>query len=72
MYIGPLTRLREAISTRSARDIPLPFAIMGFINSLAWTLYGFFELNDIVHYGPCSVGVLSTGAQILVNLLYDD
>ena len=72
MYIGPLTRLREAISTRSARNIPLPFAIMGFINSFAWTIYGFFELNDVVHYGPCSIGAISTGAQILVNLLYND
>jgi solute carrier family 50 protein (sugar transporter) len=70
MYVGPLTRLRSSIAAKSARDIPLPFAIVGLVNAVAWFVYGFIVKNDVVLYAPCLIGLMSTSGQILVNLLY--
>lgn len=72
MYVGPLTVLRSAIQKRSARDIPLPFAIMAFINSFAWMAYGIFEINDWMIYTPCIIGFVSSSAQIFLNILYHE
>uniref|UniRef100_A0A7S2WAD4 Sugar transporter SWEET n=1 Tax=Eucampia antarctica TaxID=49252 RepID=A0A7S2WAD4_9STRA len=70
MYIGPLTVLRSAIKKRSAKDIPLPFAINSFLNSFAWSIYGFYKMNDWMIYTPCLIGFISSTAQILINILY--
>jgi len=70
MYISPLSRLFKAISEKSAKDIPLPFAIIGLINTFSWVIHGFFVKKDFVLWLPCAIGVVSTSTQILLNILY--
>lgn len=70
MYISPLSRLSKAIREKSAKDIPLPFAIIGLINTFSWVIHGFFVKKDFVLWLPCAIGVVSTSTQILLNILY--
>jgi len=70
MYISPLSLIFRVIKEKSARDIPLPFAVVGLINTFSWVVYGFFVKKDLVLWLPCAVGVLSTSAQIFLNALW--
>lgn len=70
MYVSPLSRLRTAIRERSAEDIPLPFAVVGLVNTFAWVVHGVFAKRDFVLWLPCAIGVVSTSTQILLNVLY--
>jgi hypothetical protein len=71
MYAGPLTVLKDAIHTKSADNIPLPYAMASFVNAIAWTVYGFFQRdNDILVWFPGLIGIVSSTAQIFLNLLY--
>ena len=70
MYTGPLAALRAAIESKSARNIPLPYAVASTVNALAWFVYGFFRINDFMVWAPCAIGVASATAQIVVNALY--
>jgi len=69
MYISPLTKMFKAISERSAKDIPLPFAVVGLVNTFSWVIHGFFAKKDFVLWLPCAIGVLSTSTQIMLNVL---
>ena len=70
MYTGPLAALRAAIESKSAKNIPLPYAVASTVNALAWFVYGFFRINDFMVWAPCAIGVASATAQIVVNALY--
>ena len=70
MYTGPLAALRAAIESKSARNIPLPYAVASTVNALAWFVYGFFRISDFMVWAPCAIGVASATAQIVVNALY--
>lgn len=70
MYSGPLTVLKEAIRSKSARNIPLPYSIASLFNALAWLVYGYFGIHDFMIYAPCLIGFGSASAQILVHALF--
>lgn len=70
MYISPLSRLRTAIKNKSAKDVPLPFAVVGLINTFSWVIHGLFVKRDYVLWLPCAIGVLSTSSQILLHTLW--
>jgi len=72
MYTGPLAALKAAIEAKSSKNIPLPYAVASAVNALAWFVYGFFRINDFMVWAPCSIGVASASAQIVVNVLYGD
>ena len=72
MYTGPLAALKAAIEAKSAKNIPLPYAVASAVNAIAWFVYGFFRINDFMVWAPCSIGVASASAQIVVNVLYGD
>lgn len=70
MYTGPLAALRAAIESKSARNIPLPYAVASTVNALAWFVYGYFRISDFMVWAPCAIGIASATAQIVVNALY--
>jgi len=70
MYISPLSKMFKAIREKSAKDIPLPFAIVGLINTFSWVIHGLFVKKDFVLWLPCAIGVVSTSTQILLNILW--
>jgi len=72
MYISPLCLIVKVIKEKSAKDIPLPFAVVGLINTFSWVIYGFFVKDDLVLWLPCAIGVLSTSAQIFLNALWGE
>eukprot|EP00542_Grammatophora_oceanica_P000621 CAMPEP_0194065802 /NCGR_PEP_ID=MMETSP0009_2-20130614/85672_1 /TAXON_ID=210454 /ORGANISM="Grammatophora oceanica, Strain CCMP 410" /LENGTH=536 /DNA_ID=CAMNT_0038718689 /DNA_START=46 /DNA_END=1656 /DNA_ORIENTATION=- len=70
MYTGPLAALKEAIRSRSARNIPLPYAFASIVNAIAWTVYGFFRRHDWMVWAPGLIGIVSAGMQVVVNVCY--
>lgn len=70
MYAGPLCKLRDAIREKSAKELPLPFAIAGLLNSLSWFVYGYTVKEDIIIWFPCIVGLWSSSITISLNMLW--
>lgn len=69
MYVGPLSRLRKAIKEKSSKEMPLPFALVGYANALAWVVYGIVKKDPIL-YLPCILGLASSSTQIIINVLW--
>lgn len=70
MYFGPLTAMKRSVEQKSSRDIPLPFAVLSFINALCWTAYSGFVRKDMFILVPCVLGMFSSVTQIILNLIY--
>ena len=71
MYTGPLAALKQAIQSKSAKNIPLPYAVASGVNALAWLVYGYWGIHDFMIWAPCLIGFLSATAQIAVNIAYE-
>jgi len=70
MYTGPLAALKQAIQSKSAKNIPLPYAVASSVNALAWLVYGYWGIHDFMIWAPCLIGFVSATAQISVNIAY--
>lgn len=70
MFASPLTTLRVVIATKSARSIPLPFAIASAVNCVLWTVFGLFQVKDANIYLPNILGLLFAVAQLMLRFLF--
>uniref|UniRef100_A0A7S4J1N9 Sugar transporter SWEET1 n=1 Tax=Odontella aurita TaxID=265563 RepID=A0A7S4J1N9_9STRA len=71
MYAGPLSAAKRAIQNRSARSIPLPYAVASLFNSIAWTVYGYFgRNNDVAVWAPGLIGLVSAGTQVGLHIVF--
>ena len=72
MFAAPLSALKTVIQQRSAKSIPLPFALMSAINCFLWSVSGWFDLKDVNIYVPNLLGLTFSLAQIALKIVYGD
>mmetsp|Transcript_32398 Transcript_32398/g.95469 ORF Transcript_32398/g.95469 Transcript_32398/m.95469 type:complete len:233 (-) Transcript_32398:587-1285(-) len=70
LFASPLSVLREAIMTKSAKNIPLPFALASTVNTLLWSVSGVIALRDFNVYFPNLLGLACSVAQLVVISMY--
>ena len=70
LFASPLSVLKEAIISRSAANIPLPFAVASTINTLLWSVSGVLALRDFNVYFPNLLGLACSVAQLVVIFMY--
>lgn len=70
LFASPLSVLKEAIISRSAQNIPLPFAVASTINTLLWSVSGVLALRDFNVYFPNLLGLACCVAQLVVIFMY--
>ena len=70
LFASPLSVLKEAIISRSAQNIPLPFAVASTINTLLWSVSGVLALKDFNVYFPNLLGLACCVAQLVVIFMY--
>lgn len=64
MYAAPGEKIIRVIKTRNYELIPIYSSIGGFLCSLCWLIFGFYQ-NDINIIIPNSLGILFSSIQIL-------
>eukprot|EP01039_Chlorochromonas_danica_P003937 gene3938-4305_t len=67
---SPLATLRTVVRDRSTASLPFGISLMTWGNALCWTLYGFLVADDIMLYGPNSVGLLLASIQMALFAIY--
>mmetsp|Transcript_22208 Transcript_22208/g.37180 ORF Transcript_22208/g.37180 Transcript_22208/m.37180 type:complete len:281 (+) Transcript_22208:144-986(+) len=70
LVAAPLVTLGTVIREKSTASIHLNTSIMAFFNSLSWSTYGFFLLEDPMVYCPSSLGLLLATTQLSLFLIY--
>lgn len=70
LFASPLSVLKEAILTKSAKNIPLPFAVASTCNTFLWSVSGVLALHDFNVYFPNLLGLACCIAQLVVILMY--
>ncbi|MEW5303774.1 MAG: hypothetical protein WDW36_006433 [Sanguina aurantia] len=68
-YAAPLSSMAEVIKSRNSVSILLPLTIMNTANATLWTIYG-TAINDPYVYGINALGLLLSGAQIALRMLF--
>jgi len=70
MYIGPMAAVRAVLNEKDASSLPLPYAVMCFLNGFCWFAYGWFVLRDIILWGPSIIGLILSSIQISLIAYY--
>jgi solute carrier family 50 (sugar transporter) len=70
MFASPLTTIRVVIRTRSARSIPLPFALASSVNCILWIIFGVCQVKDPNVYLPNVLGLGFALAQLTLKALF--
>jgi solute carrier family 50 (sugar transporter) len=70
MFASPLTTIRVVIRTRSARSIPLPFALACSVNCVLWIIFGVYQVKDPNVYLPNMLGLGFALAQLTLKALF--
>ena len=68
MYAAPGEKIIRVIKTKKYELIPIYSSIGGFLCSLCWLIYGFYQ-NDINLIIPNSLGILFSIIQILIFII---
>ena len=68
MYAAPGEKIIRVIKTKKYELIPIYSSIGGFLCSLCWLIFGFYQ-NDKNLIIPNSLGILFSAIQILIFLI---
>lgn len=69
MFASPLSALKHVIESQSAASIPLPFTMASLVNCTAWSVLGWFSMNDFNIYFPNLLGLCCAVAQLLLKMM---
>jgi solute carrier family 50 (sugar transporter) len=72
MFGSPLAALKTVMQTKSAKAIPLPFAVASTLNCFLWSVAGLFKMKDINVYFPNLVGLAFSLGQVALKVKYGD
>jgi len=70
LFGSPLSSLKEIVTTKSAKSIPLPFTLACVLNCLLWTIFGTLEAKDFNIYFPNLLGLLLGFVQLTLLAKY--
>lgn len=67
---SPLAVIKTVISEKSTASLPFGVSVGSFTNSLGWFCYGWFLTKDPFVYMPQLLGLLLTGLQLALFVVY--
>lgn len=70
LFGSPLSSLKEVVTTKSAKSIPLPFTVACVINCLLWSIFGTLEAKDFNIYFPNLLGLFLGFVQLSLLAIY--
>mmetsp|Transcript_5053 Transcript_5053/g.5844 ORF Transcript_5053/g.5844 Transcript_5053/m.5844 type:complete len:249 (-) Transcript_5053:611-1357(-) len=69
---SPLIMIYTVCVTKSVAALPFDMALLVFVNSTFWILYGVFVVNDYAIYLPNMLGFLAGFLQLSCHVLFGD
>jgi solute carrier family 50 protein (sugar transporter) len=70
LLASPLATLGTVIREKSTAALPFPVSLAGWLNAIAWTLYGWITIHDPMVWGPSAIGTLLTSFQMMLFVIY--
>ena len=70
LFASPLSVALKVIQMKSARAIPLPFALASTLNCFLWSVTGLFDMKDYAIYLPNLLGLTFSLIQVVLKLIY--
>eukprot|EP01103_Thecamoeba_quadrilineata_P012318 TRINITY_DN314_c0_g1_i2.p1 TRINITY_DN314_c0_g1~~TRINITY_DN314_c0_g1_i2.p1 ORF type:complete len:238 (-),score=23.27 TRINITY_DN314_c0_g1_i2:71-784(-) len=70
MFGSPLLAMKTVIETQSTESMDFRLSLCGTICSFAWTLFGWFVLDDVFVWFPNGVGLLLSLSQLSLFFIY--
>jgi hypothetical protein len=70
MIGSPLIVLRTVVRDKSTASLPFAISIVGFINSVLWTLYGFAVADDLFIGVPNALATVAAAVQLPFFVIY--
>jgi len=70
LLASPLSTLGTVIREKSTAALPFPVSFAGWLNAIAWTLYGWITINDPMIWGPSAIGTILTTFQMMLFVVY--
>lgn len=70
LFASPLAALKHVVATKSAASIPLPFTVACFVNCTAWSVIGWYLMNDFNIWFPNLLGLSCAVAQLALKGMY--
>ena len=67
---APLATIKTVVTEKSTAALPLLPSVFTWMNAFCWYLYGYFIVDDIMIYGPNSMGIFLASLQIFLYILY--
>lgn len=67
---APLATIKTVIKEKSTAALPLLPSVFTWMNAFCWFLYGYLIVDDIMIYGPNSMGLLLASIQMFLYILY--
>jgi hypothetical protein len=69
-YAAPLSTIQEVISNEDSSSLYAPMLVANLANSLMWTIYGFYGIDDVFVYIPNAIGAALASLQLSLTLVY--
>lgn len=70
LFASPLSALKQVIATKSAESIPLPFTLACVVNCFCWSIFGLFQMKDVMIYLPNLLGLFFGLAQLSLIIFF--
>ena len=67
---APLATIKTVIREKSTAALPLLPSVFTWMNAFCWFLYGYLIVDDIMIYGPNSMGLLLSSIQMFLYIMY--
>ena len=67
---APLATIKTVFREKSTAALPLLPSIFTWMNAFCWFLYGYLIVDDIMIYGPNSMGLLLASIQMALYVIY--
>ena len=65
IFVAPFSTIRIVVATKNSSPIHIPFAVMGFLGTFFWFIYG-LVIDEIPLIVPNAVGVLLNVSQLVL------
>ena len=69
-YAAPLSTIQEVISNEDSSSLYAPMLVANLANSLLWTIYGFYGIDDVFVYVPNAIGAVLASLQLSLTIAY--
>lgn len=67
---SPLSTVATVIKQKNTDSMPFATSVTTFLNSLAWTMYGYLVANDLMLWVPSFIGLILAIFQLILFALY--